>query len=274
MAAPNRPRSKWARIRRVVRIVWVSAGLTVMLLLMLAYRARGFDARVLERDERVTVEDAATHIGFQPILTARTAGLVFLPGGMVDPKAYAPLVRALADAGYPAFIVRMPFLGRHAVTESHKQELLARAERLIAGEPTRRWVVAGHSFGAAMAVRFAAEQPARTAQLVLIGTTHPRELDLSRSGLPVTRIVGTADGVADLERVRENSRNLPPDTRWICIEGGNHAQFGWYGPQPGDRRAALTREEQQRRTIEALIDVLARAEGGPATLSASSAGCP
>ena len=40
------------------------------------------------------------------------------------------------------------------------------------------------------------------------------------------------------------------------IEGGNHTQFGWYGRQLRDRPATISREEQQARTLEALLDVL------------------
>jgi hypothetical protein len=29
----------------------------------------------------------------------------------------------------------------------------------------------------------------------------------------------------------------------VSIEGGNHAQFGWYGPQEGDNPATISREE-------------------------------
>ena len=33
---------------------------------------------------------------------------------------------------------------------------------------------------------------------------------------------------------------LPPGTRFIPIEGGNHAQFGWYGDQNGDNPVSYT----------------------------------
>jgi hypothetical protein len=49
---------------------------------------------------------------------------------------------------------------------------------------------------------------------------------------------------------------LPPDTQWTAIEGGNHAQFGWYGPQPGDNQATITREEQQAQIVAATLQLL------------------
>ena len=42
------------------------------------------------------------------------------------------------------------------------------------------------------------------------------------------------------------------------IEGGNHAQIGWYGPQPGDGTATISREEhQQAQVINETVQLLA-----------------
>ena len=81
-----------------------------------------------------------------------------------------------------------------------------------------------------MASRLADESPELIAGLVLIGTTHPRDIDLSESGLAVTKILGTQDGVATVEKARINANRMPETARWIEIEGANHAQFGYYGP--------------------------------------------
>ena len=43
----------------------------------------------------------------------------------------------------------------------------------------------------------------------------------------------------------------------VEIEGGNHAQFGNYGPQKGDLPAAISAEEQQRQTVEAIKEFMA-----------------
>jgi len=43
----------------------------------------------------------------------------------------------------------------------------------------------------------------------------------------------------------------------VVIKGGNHAQFGWYGPQPGDGVATISREEQQAQIVEATVAFLA-----------------
>ena len=67
---------------------------------LLAYRAQGPErATALESDARVTVTAADGYWSFTPRTPAR-AGLIFFPGALVDPVAYAPLVHAIADAGY------------------------------------------------------------------------------------------------------------------------------------------------------------------------------
>jgi hypothetical protein len=49
-------------------------------------------------------------------------------------------------------------------------------------------------------------------------------------------------------------------TNVVIIEGGNHAQFGNYGPQKGDPNATITALEQQTITIEAIIDFIGKSE--------------
>jgi len=40
------------------------------------------------------------------------------------------------------------------------------------------------------------------------------------------------------------------------VEGGNHSQFGWYGFQPGDRRATIDAAAQRSVMIRAVLDLL------------------
>lgn len=64
------------------------------------------------------------------------------------------------------------------------------------------------------------------------------------------------DGLASAAEIEANAYLLPADTRWVEIEGGNHAQFGYYGRQLGDNRATISQEQQQRLTLEAILTTL------------------
>jgi pimeloyl-ACP methyl ester carboxylesterase len=209
----------------------------------------------------VAVLEGPTVLEFRPRIPKGSAALVFICGSGIHPHAYAPLLRPLAESGYPVFIVRLPY--RFAPLASHKDEAVRRAREIIAVHPeVSSWVVAGHSLGGALAARVARAEPRLRAAFVLIGTTHPKTDDLSGLDAPMTKVYATNDGIAPVERVRETKRLLPEHTKWVEIEGGNHSQFGHYGHQLFDGEATISREEQQAMARAVLLDLLRN--GGPA----------
>jgi hypothetical protein len=74
--------------------------------------------------------------------------------------------------------------------------------------------------------------------------------------LRVTSVYGTEDGVATPDTIEASRPLLPPSTHWVPIQGGNHAQFGWYGPQPGDGVATISRAAQQEQAVAGTVDLL------------------
>jgi pimeloyl-ACP methyl ester carboxylesterase len=123
------------------------------------------------------------------------------------------------------------------------------------------WAVGGHSLGGAMAARFAYQNPAAVQGLVLWAAYPASTDDLSSQDVRVTSIYGTRDGLATGDKIAASRPLLPPDTTWVAIEGGNHAQFGWYGPQSGDNPATISREDQQAQIVAAtLAQLLSLAE--------------
>ena len=252
---------------RRIRTVWfvVATAVTVIFFLwsLIAYRASAAAVAAEESDATVRVTRDGGIRRFAPIASAHDGvGLLFLPGGLVSPTAYAPLARAAAEAGYVAVVVELPRRGAFGGADS--PELDDRIASVMLGKASpRRWIVAGHSRGAVVASRVASMRPSSLAGLVLIGTTHPRDVDLSALTVPVTKVVGTRDGLARPAGVAANRHLLPAATRWISVQGGNHSQFGWYGFQPGDRFAEIPASDQRRIMIGAVIDAL-RAAGDTA----------
>jgi pimeloyl-ACP methyl ester carboxylesterase len=186
---------------------------------------------------------------FRPTQGEPEVGLIFYPGGRVPAEAYTPAMHDIAADNYLAVIVPMPL--NLAVLG------VDRAKEVIAAYPEiNRWVIAGHSLGGAMAARFAHDNPDLVDGLVLWASYPESSKDLSQSGLAAMSIYGTRDGVA-LPATIEASRPLLPDAaQWVAIEGGNHAQFGWYGAQAGDQEATITHEAQQAQTVTATLRVL------------------
>ena len=100
---------------------------------------------------------------------------------------------------------------------------------------------------------FASRYADELSGLLLIGTTHPRDHDLSSLRIPVLKISGTRDCVADLDKSKAGASKLPSQAVWTTIVGANHAQFGYYGSQLGDCRATITREAQQRQLRDEVL---------------------
>ncbi len=204
----------------------------------------------LESDGRVRVERSRWLV-FRPAASDPDVGLILYPGGRVDPRAYAPAAREIAAAGYLVAIVPMPL--DLAVLAPGRAAAVMEAYPEIDG-----WAVGGHSLGGAMAANYAAGNPDLVQGLVLWAAYPAGGDDLSDLALAVTSIYGTEDGLTTLEDVEASRPLLPADTEWVAIEGGNHAGFGWYGPQSGDNEATIGRAEQGERLVAATLQLLGR----------------
>jgi hypothetical protein len=206
----------------------------------------------LRSDATVSVATAPWLV-FTPRSRPPTTGLIFYPGARVDPRAYAPPARAIAAEGYLVVIVPMPL--NLALFAPDRAEKVAQAFPAI-----RRWAIGGHSLGGAMACSFVHDTPGWMRGLAL-WAAYPQPSDtLAAQGLAVVQIDGTHDGVINRTRLAASKDYLPPDTRQVNIPGGNHGQFGWYGDQPGDNPAAISRVEQQRQVVEATLALLHEAD--------------
>lgn len=179
-----------------------------------------------------------------------TVGLVFYPGGLVDPAAYAPLMKRLSNGGVLAVIVPMPLdLAVFGI---------GRADEVVAAYPdVELWAIGGHSLGGAMACEYVSSHPEVFDGLVLLASYPAESTDLSALDVPTALIYGTEDGVSG-DVFEASVARLPAETVLVEIFGGNHAQFGDYGPQKGDGSASVSREQQQRLTAESILDLARR----------------
>lgn len=202
----------------------------------------------MRSDSSVEVQ-AQRWLVFSPSQRQPRAGLILYPGGRVDPRSYAPAAHATAAQGYLVVIVPMPL----------NLAVLApdRAGQVIEQFPqVTTWAIGGHSLGGSMASHFARTHPNEIRGLILWASYPAGSDDLSNLKLGVTSIYESRDGVATPDKIDASRALLPASTRWLRIDGGNHAQFGWYGPQAGDNPATISREQQQDEVVSATLDLM------------------
>lgn len=178
----------------------------------------------IHRDGRIT-ELAADSSG--------DAALIFYPGAKVDADAYLPLLDRLRDTGLTCYLIEMPL--RLAVFDSDA------ALDVIAAHPdVRHWYIGGHSLGGAMASKFASAHADAVDGLLLLGAYRYGDYPAEQAII----IYGSLN-----ESIAEH---VAPDDCAVVIEGGNHAQFGNYGPQKGDVPATISADEQQEQAVAAM----------------------
>jgi pimeloyl-ACP methyl ester carboxylesterase len=170
-----------------------------------------------------------------------TTGLIFYPGARVDSRAYANLLRPLAESGYLVIVLKAPF-GLGLIHVAH-------AERVLEVHPEiARWAVGGHSLGGVAASAFADNHAAKVKGL-LLWASYPAG-KLQRADLKVVSISGSADGLATPAKIAASKPDLPPArTRFVTVKGGIHSFFGDYGLQPGDGTPGVSRAVAQQQIV-------------------------
>ncbi len=166
--------------------------------------------------------------------------VIFYPGGKVEHEAYLPLAKLLSDEGIDVIVCKMPF--NLAVFDVNRAE-----EYLdLFGDETAIYMM-GHSLGGAMASSFASGHQDEVDGLILLGSylygDYPVDKQLT--------IYGSFDLVLDRSKI-DYTNNV------IEIEGGNHSQFGDYGPQEGDGVAQISPRGQLLQTVDAIMEFIGK----------------
>ena len=199
-----------------------------------------------EGESEITIAERAGSGTISFVPQNPQAGLIFYPGGKVEHTAYAPLMTALAERGIACVLVEMPFnLAVFDIDAAAEARTLVQEEGGLSDIP---WYVGGHSLGGSMAAAFLAENASDYAGLVLFASYSTE--DLSDLGLNVISVYGSNDQVLNADAYAENLPNLGDNPAELVIEGGNHAQFGSYGPQEGDGEASVSADEQVKRAAD------------------------
>lgn len=219
-------------------VVWSKTG---------TYPARMVALSALESTDRVSITQDKW-IVFEPNIATDT-GLIFYPGGLVEPTAYAPILHQIAEKGVLVIITPMPL--NLAILNTGAVNAVIDAYPQIT-----TWILAGHSLGGASAAIFVENNPDSIDAIALWDSYPPDSADLSDNTISVISIFGTTNNFPNTENFNNKKHLLPADTIFIGIEGANHAQFGDYGPQKGDVVASMSLAEQHEQVTEIMLDFI------------------
>lgn len=193
---------------------------------------------------------AATHKAYGDYFPAAKAGkpmVIFYPGALVAPQSYSIWAKQVAACGYPVAIVKMPL--NLAVLSGNAADKVATSR---AG-----YVIGGHSLGGVMAARYAHNHPSAKLHGVYFMASYPdAKGSLKHTGVPVLSLTASNDGVLNWAAWRKAKAYLPADTQYKQLSGGNHAGFGSYGAQRGDKPATISDAKQQHWIAAQMINWL------------------
>ena len=230
-------RTGWRLVLRIALVIGASAWIVLM------WWLRPFTAvepalAAMTSDSKVVVTQSPTRIVMTPTSGVSPTGVFFQPGARVDARAYAAVLRPLAESGHTVVIAKQPlgiaFLAINAF------------DGVPADFPdVTRWVVGGHSLGGTVASIEADDHDqdaASPAVGLLLYASYPASNMSASLQSQVLSISGTNDGLATPTNIADSAANLPANTRFVAIDGAVHAYFGDYGPQPGDGTPTISHD--------------------------------
>ncbi len=237
--------------RNIFRLIWFSLVVIFFIWQWTTYQSRNLPENTFENDSKVTIEISNDKISFISNSSSYKNQIIFFQGGLTDPNAYAPLCRKIAENGFTCHLIQMDW--RMPQWDYKK---ITKLFDLKNGD----YILGGHSQGAKMASQFVYENPNLIKGLFLLGTSHPRDFDLSKRTIPIIKLYAEFDGLASVQEVMENKSKLPKSAILKEIKGGNHSQFGYLGKLLTDDSPKINLKKQQAITLDYLIEFFQRVE--------------
>ena len=199
--------------------------------------------KYLKSTENVNVTETNTAWVFDG--AGKEKALIFYPGGKVEETAYAPVLHKLAEKGVDCFLIKMPF--KMAIFGVNK------ADDIISSYDYDEFYIGGHSLGGTMAASYAASHSNDLTGVIMFAAYPTEKLNDSMKYLS---IYGSCDRILEKNYYEKYKPDWPKNAVELVIEGANHSQFGRYGLQMGDGEAAISHDEQEDQSVEAILDLV------------------
>ncbi len=243
-------RKKWWKI---FKIIWFSLVLIFFVWNWTTFQSHNLPKDTFLNSDIVSIKETDDQITFKSDTTKNEIEIIFFQGGLTDPKAYTPLCKKLAENGFTCHLIKMNWR-----LPQYDYQKISKLFDLKKG----KYIIGGHSQGGKMAAQFVYENPDLMKGLFLMGTSHPRDIDLSNQKIPCIKLYAENDGLASVGEVMENKKKLPLHAKLVLIKGGNHSQFGYLGKLLMDSSADISIEEQQLQTFDNLINYMNEIKNG------------
>ena len=197
------------------------------------------------------------------------AGMIFVPGALVDHRAYAGILRQLADRGIVTVMLnldplRMPVPFYRYSTPAGMKTIMQQVQTVHQIQ-VQNWTLAGHSAGASTVADMVRKQQLGPDmnRVVLWGIVTTQDLE----HYPHVRglcVAASKDGFKGNSMGRgaptfDSWEALHPRLQYVEVQGGNHGGFADYPHQTfprndGERDISLA--EQHRQVVQATAQFL------------------
>ncbi len=167
--------------------------------------------------------------------------IIFYPGAKNEYISYLPMFMELSERGIDSYVLRVPL--NFAILGENE------ADPIIDCANHSHYILAGHSLGGLTASSYINHTGKGDGVILIAG--YPVE----KVEKPVLSIYGSEDGILNMKAYNE-SKSLMSNLTEVVIEGGNHAQFAYYGHQPGDNEAKISAEDQQKQAVDEIINFI------------------
>lgn len=231
----------------------------LQLMLAIIFVACSSDATDFELNSNVDQTVEKKYILIEPQAEITSTCFIFYPGGLVEPAAYVSLLQNIAEAGHRVIILK--------ATADLAIFNINRASKIVEDFPeVEHWIIGGHSLGGVVAIKAILKDLETYSGLVLLASYPSDKDDLSDWDGAVLSISAENDLLTSASDIKNTESLLPESfylktfaefpitstenrTIYYEIAGGNHAQFGDYGPQKDDGESNITMDEQHTEII-------------------------
>ncbi|MBD5784844.1 alpha/beta hydrolase [Cellulosimicrobium terreum] len=253
---PRALRTGWRRVLDVALVV-AGVGWVAAMAWFRPFTAVEPALAAMASDAGVRVTESATRVELTPAEGADGTAVFFQPGAKVEARAYAAVLRPLAEAGHTVVIAKQPLGIAFLATGAFDDARAAHPE-------AERWVVGGHSLGGVVASSEADDADPGTsgddgAPVVglLLHASYPAGDVSTTLTAAVLSVSGSEDGLSTPEKIDASRADLPADATFTEVRGAVHAYFADYGPQPGDGTPTMSHDDARAQISAATVEFVA-----------------